>query len=118
MGYRRINGIFAYITLNAVIVILLTIRRQRPALNLHFMCRLPGPDDDFTHPPHSLGIGGQHRKGAQIMQNIFSRNGFPTNAAFGKRNIFGNTGVKMVAHHQHIQMLINCIHGIGPGRIG
>ena len=52
------------------------------------------------------------------MQNIFCCNGFFANTAFGKGQIFGNATVQMVAHHQHVQMLVKRINREGTGWIG
>ena len=52
------------------------------------------------------------------MQDIFRRDGFLADAAFGKGHIFRNARIKMVADHEHIQMLIHRIHRVRHGGVG
>ena len=52
------------------------------------------------------------------MQNILRRDGLLADAAFGKSEIFGDRRIEMVAHHQHIEMLVDGVAGVGPRRIG
>ena len=54
--------------------------RQPAALHLHFMRRLPGANDHFAHTPHRLRIGGHHADGAQVVQDVFRRDGLSANA--------------------------------------
>lgn len=54
----------------------------------------------------------------QVMQNVFSGNGFLADPAFCKSNILGNIAVQMMTNHQHVQMLIDGIDRIRAGWIG
>jgi len=40
------------------------------------------------------------------------------NPRFGEGDVLGDRRVQMMAHHQHVQMLIDGVDGVGPGRIG
>ena len=57
------------------------------------------------------------------MQDVLGRDGFATDAAFGKGQVFGNGGVEVVAHHEHVEVLVNGVdregaRGIGGGGAG
>ena len=52
------------------------------------------------------------------MQDILRCDGFAADAAFGEGHVLGQTGVQMMANHQHVEMLVNRIDSIRPRRIG
>ena len=52
------------------------------------------------------------------MQDILGRDGLLADAAFGEGKIFGNGRIEMVAHHQHVEMLVDGVLGERPRRIG
>ena len=52
---------------------------------------LPSADDDFADPAHGLGVGGNHRKRAEIVQDVFGGDGLAADAGFGEGNVFGYT---------------------------
>ena len=52
------------------------------------------------------------------MQDILGRDGLLADAAFGERQILGDRRIEMVAHHQHVEMLVDGVAGERPGRIG
>ena len=94
------------------------IFRQQAALHLHFVRRLPGAADDFTYATHGLGVGGDHRDHAQVVQNILGGDGFTTNTRIGKGHVFGNIGIQVVADHEHVEMLVDGVHRVGPRGVG
>ena len=51
------------------------------------------------------------------MQDILGGDGFGANAAFGEGDIFGNLRIEMMADHEHIEMLGNCVDGVGASGI-
>ena len=91
---------------------------QAAALLLHFVRGLPSADDDFTHPPHGLAVAAHHADRTQVVQDVFGRDGFFADAAFGKGQVFGDAGIQVVADHQHVHMLIERVVGEGHGRVG
>ena len=118
VGQRRINGVLGDIALHAEVVVIAAFFRQRPALDLHPMRDLPGTQNDFADAAHRLRIRRCQREGAEIVQNIFCRDGFPADTRFGKRHVFGDIRIEMVADHQHIQMFVDGVDGIGQRRVG
>ena len=52
------------------------------------------------------------------MQDVFGRNGFLADAAFGKSQVFGNRRVQVVTDHQHVHVLVERVDGVGHGRVG
>ena len=52
------------------------------------------------------------------MQDVLGGDRLLADAAFGERQIFRDRGIEMVAHHQHVEMLVDGVAGERPGRIG
>ena len=80
VGNGGVNGVFGDIALGAQVVgPQCFIFRQQAALHFHFVGGLPGAADDFTYATHGLGVGGDHRDHAQVVEDILSGDGFATN---------------------------------------
>ena len=115
----RVDGVFGDVTLGAEVIIpFARIFGQSAALFLHLVCRLPGTGDDFTHTAHGLTVRRNDRKRAKVMQDVFGGDGFAADAAFGKGHIFGNFRIKVMADHQHVQMLVNRVDRKWTCRVG
>ena len=52
------------------------------------------------------------------MQDVLGGDGLLADAAFGERQVLGDRRIEMVAHHQHVEMLVDGVAGEGPRRIG
>ena len=52
------------------------------------------------------------------MQDILGGDRLLADAAFGEGHILGDRRIEVVAHHQHVEMLVDGVRGIGPRRIG
>ena len=118
VGNRRVDGVLADVALGAEVVVAGAVFWQGAALLLHLVGVLPGADDDLAHAAHGLAVAAHHADGAQVMQDIFSRNRFFADAAFSKGQVFGNRRVQVVADHQHVHMLVQRVDGVGHGRVG
>ena len=119
MRDRGVDGVFCDVALDAkIVVVLALVFRQGAALLLHLVGGLPGADDDFAEPAHGLRIRRHHRERAEVVQNVFRRDGLFADAAFGEGEIFGDRGIEMVAHHQHVEMLVDGVAGERPRRVG
>ena len=57
-------------------------------------------------------------KAPMIMQDILGGDGFAPDPAFGKGHILRDRLVQMMADHQHVEMLFQRVHRIGPCRVG
>ncbi|MNT10970.1 hypothetical protein D3C72_1458260 [compost metagenome] len=79
---------------------------------------LPGTQDHLAHTTHGLAVGAEHADGANVVQDVFRRNGLLADAAFGKGQIFGNACIQVVADHEHVHMLIQRIDRIGARGVG
>ena len=118
MGDGRIDGVFGHVAAHAEIVVTLAVLRQRAALQLHLVRHLPGTQHHFAHTAHGLGVGGRHAEGTYIVQDVLGGNGFAADAAFGKGHVLGDGRVQVMADHQHVEVLIHRVDGIGQRRIG
>ena len=103
---RRIDRVFRHVTPDAEIIVVALLAWETPALLPHLVRRLPGARDHFAHSPHRLAVARDHADGAEIVQDVFRRDRFLSNPAFGERHVLRNVLVEMVAHHQHVQMLV------------
>ena len=113
MGDGGIDGVLRDVALRAVIIITGGIFRERAALHFHFVRGLPGANDDFADAAHGLGIAREHADDAHIVEDVFGGDGFGANAALGESNIFGDIGIQMVADHEHVEMLSDCVNREG-----
>ncbi len=76
---------------------------------------LPGAADDLANAAHGLRVGGDHANCPEVMKDIFGGNRFAANARFGKGDILSDARVKVMANHEHIEVLIKGIEGVGAG---
>ena len=52
------------------------------------------------------------------MQDVLGGDGLAPDARLGKSHILRDAGIEMMADHEHVEMLIDGIDGVGPRRIG
>ena len=48
-----------------------------------------------------------HADRAEVVENVFGRDRFAANAAFGERHILRQIRIEMMADHQHVEMLVD-----------
>ncbi len=127
VGQRRVDGVFGQVALDAVVVVALLLfywlaaphRRCEPAaLSLHFVRRLPGADDHLADAAHGLAVAAHDADRAQVVQDVFGGDGFLADAALGKGQVFGNARVQVVADHQHVDVFVERVDGVGSRRVG
>ena len=114
----RVDGVFRDIAFHPLIVVVARLLWQAATLHLHLVRRLPGADDHLADPAHGLAVGRDDREGPHVMQDILGGDGLAPDPAFGKGHILGDRLVEMVADHQHVEMLFQRVHRIGPCRVG
>ena len=79
---------------------------------------LPCPNDNLANTSHCLAIRCNDRKRAHIMQNILGRNRLTPDTTLGKGHILRNRFIQMVTNHQHIEMFLQRVDGIGTRWVG
>ena len=52
------------------------------------------------------------------MQDILGGDGFAADAAFGKGHVLGDGFVEVVAHHEHVEVFLQRVHGEGARGVG
>ena len=87
-------------------------------LGFHFVSSLPGASNDFADAAHGLAVAGHHGNGAEVVEKVLGGDRFRADAGFGKGDVFGNAGVEVVAHHEHVEVLVDGIDGEGSGGVG
>ncbi len=118
VGNRGIDGVFGNVAFDPQIVVARGFARQRPALLLHLVRRLPRAGDDFADAAHGLRIRTHHADGTEVVQDIFGSDGLAANAALGEGDILRQLPVEVVAEHYHVEMLVDRIDGVGARRVG
>src|SRR5271165_775892 len=115
-----IAGLTVYfdIALDAKVVMCGWIRAKLAPLHLHLVGGLPGADDHFADAAHGLGVRGEHRKRPQVMQNVLCGDRLAPDARLGEGDVFGDAGVEVVTHHQHVEVPVDGVDRVGTGRIG
>jgi hypothetical protein len=113
-----VDGVLGHVALDARVVVAGGVALQAAALHLHLVRGLPGAQDDFAHAAHGLAVAAHHADGAQVVQDVFGGDGLLADAAFGKGQVFGNAGIEVVAHHEHVHMLVQRVVRVGHGGVG
>ena len=118
VGDRRVDRVLGDVALGAEVVVLARLAGQAPALAAHLVGGLPGADHDLADPAHRLAVGGHHREGAEVVQDVLGRDRLLADAALGEGHVLGDARVEVVAHHQHVEVLVHGVDRVGPRRVG
>ena len=114
----RINRILRNIPLHPKVVgIRANVLFQRSKLGLVLTRRLPRPEDDLSTPPHGLAVTGHHRYRAHVVQDVFCGDGLFADAGLCERDVFGDGLGQVVADHEHVQVLRDCVFRQWPSRV-
>jgi hypothetical protein len=97
--------------------VLLRVALQRAALRLHLVRGLPGADDHLADAPHRLRIRRHHRDRAEVVQDVLGGDRLLADPRLGERDVLGDRGIEVVAHHQHVEVLGDRVHRVRPRRI-
>jgi hypothetical protein len=71
---------------------------------------------DFADPAHGLRVGRHHRDRAEVVQDVLGGDGLAPDARFGEGHVLGDRRVEVVADHQHVEVLVERVDGVG--RVG
>ncbi len=52
------------------------------------------------------------------MQDVLGGDGLRAHPRFGERYVFRHIRIEVVADHDHVQVLVERVHGVGVGRVG
>ena len=125
MSDSGVDGVFGDIALDPEIVVDPAILgfsfcwgRENTALYLHLVRGLPGAGNHFADPAHGLRIGRNHRERTQVVQDVLGGDGFAADARIGEGHVPGNTGIEVMADHQHVEVFVHGVDRVRPGRIG
>lgn len=113
---RRIDRVLANVPLHPEVVgIRALVFLERTTLHFVLVRRVPSTKDDFAAAAHGLRIGRHHGNGAKVVEDVFGSNRLSTDARFRKGNVFGDVTREVVAHHQHVEMFVQCVFGVRSG---
>ena len=117
VGDGRVDGVLGQIALDPGVV-RPPVAGESAALDLHLVGRLPGSQDDLAHAAHGLGVRGDHGEGPEVVEDVLGGDGLPADAGLREGYVLGDGGVQVMAHHEHVQMLVDRVDRVRPGRIG
>ena len=118
VGDRRVDGDLGDVALDAEVVVVAGLLRQAAALDAHLVGGLEGADDDLADAAHGLAVGGDHREGADVVEDVLRRDGLLADAALGEGDVLRDRRVEVVADHEHVEMLVDGVDRVGPRRVG
>ena len=101
----RVDSDFCNITQYAEVVVVSCIFWQFAACFFHEVCSLHATLPVLTDTAHGLGVRREYGDCAQIVQHVFSSNGFRTNTAFSESSVSRNCSVQVVANADHVEQL-------------
>mmetsp|Transcript_32922 Transcript_32922/g.86977 ORF Transcript_32922/g.86977 Transcript_32922/m.86977 type:complete len:576 (+) Transcript_32922:30-1757(+) len=108
VGERRVDGVLGNVPLDAGVVVALPgVLRQRPALKLHLCRGLPRARDHLADATHGLGVRGDDGDGAHVVQDVLRRDRLAPDARLREGHVLRDVLVQVVAHHQHVQVLVD-----------
>src|SRR4029077_8811929 len=110
--YGGVDRVFRDIKPGPEIIVVSLFLREWPELFLHFVGGLPRSDDNLADAAHGLAIRRHDGARTEIMQNVLGGYGFLADPALGEGNVLRNTAVEMMGNHQHIERLVQCVHGV------
>eukprot|EP00968_Pinguiococcus_pyrenoidosus_P018363 scaffold1896_cov262-Pinguiococcus_pyrenoidosus.AAC.3 len=119
VGDGRIDRVLCHVTGHAEVVTAVAsgVFRERPPLELHLVRGLPRAGHDLPDSAHRLRVARDDRDRSDVVQYILCGDGLPSDARLGERDVLGDVAREMVAHHQHVEVLINRIGRVRPGRV-
>ena len=105
MSDSWVDSDFGNIAQYAEVVVFFAVFRQQTTGFFHGVGCLDSTLPVFTDTAHGLCIGREHGQSAQIVQHVFSSDGFRTNTAFSESCVRRNSCVQVVAHANHVEQL-------------
>ena len=91
---------------------------QRAAPRLHHVRGLPRADHHLADPAHRLRVRPDHRDRTHVVEDVLGGDRRRPDPALGEGQILGHGGVQVMAHHQHVEVLVDRVDGVRPGRVG
>ena len=118
LRHGGINRILTHIPLDAEIIrIGALILRQRASLHFILMRSIPRPEHDLAAATHGLRVRRHHADGAEIVQHVLGGDSLSADARLGERDVLRDVARQVVAHHEHVEVLIERVARKGPRRV-
>mmetsp|Transcript_62801 Transcript_62801/g.184144 ORF Transcript_62801/g.184144 Transcript_62801/m.184144 type:complete len:321 (+) Transcript_62801:53-1015(+) len=112
---RAVDRVLGDVPLDARVVVALPgVLGQGAALELHLGRRLPRARDDLANAAHGLRVRGDDGDGAHVVQDVLRRDRLAANARLRKGHVLRDVLVQVVAHHEHVQVLVDGVDREGP----
>src|SRR6202043_3966360 len=68
--------------------------------------------------PYTTLFRSHHAERAEVVQDVLGGDRLAANPAFGEGDVLGYARVEVMAHHQHVEMLVDGIDRERPRRVG
>jgi len=112
-----VDGVFRNVAFDSAVIVSSRIVTQRSALGFHFYGRFAKCAGSLRQFGPSLASRSPSSRSLPDRADIFRRDGFASNSRFGKSNVLGDRRIEVMTNHKHVEVLIQCVHRVGPGRI-
>ena len=117
VGDGRVDRVLGDIAAGTEVVRARVVLAQVTVAGLHDVRRLPGPHDHLADAAHGLGVGGHHRDGAHVVQQVLGGHGGGPDPGVGELHVRLDLRVEVVAHDHHVDVLLDGVDREGPGGI-
>ena len=115
LRHRRVDGILAHVASHAVVVCVgALVLGQLAPLQPVLVRRVPRAQDDLAAAAHGLRVGAHHADGAQVLEDILGGDGLGADAGLGEGDVLGDVLGQVMAHHEHVEVLVEGVAGEGP----
>ena len=103
MRNSRIDGQLGNVAQYPEVIVAVAVFWQFPAGDFHGMGCLHNAQPVFSDASHRLRVARKHRDYAHVMQHVFRRDSFRTDAAFSEGDVRSHVWVQVVTHHDHVE---------------
>ena len=114
---RGIDRVLRDVAADARLSLAPLVAGQRSALAAHLVRGLPRAADDFADAAHRLAVARHHADRAEVVQHVLGRDRLAADPALGERDVLGDVLVEVVAHHQHVEVLVERVDRVRARRV-
>lgn len=115
----RVDRVFTNVPLHPEIVrVGAFVFLQESPLHFVLVRSVPCAKDDFAAAAHGLRVGRHHADGAEVVEDVFGRDGLGADARFGEGDVLGDVAGEMMADHEHVKVFIKGVASVGARGVG
>ena len=119
LRYGRIDRVFTNVPFHSkVIGIGILIFFQSAALHFVLMRGIPGTKNDLAATAHGLRVGRHHGDGTEVVEDVLCGDSLGADSGFCEGDVFWDVSGEVVTDHQHVEMFVQSVSGVGSGWVG